>query len=369
MTYPARTFARNLRHFARSVGIVDDWMFNEIQSLIHRYVRDELEAAYFQVMQEHVLDGRPGLRTFWSSERDEHSTVIHLPDSRYSTMMAMSFDQARPLWVVSPDGGPLRHSTSHVDLWSSVLDLPAYRAPLNRDTRTLIIVPLWLVGRVSGVMHLETVSFVQPTEVAKDELVLLSDAIAILFDLWRASRLRANLTRDAIADLAEALNVARFPKLAKPKVFVAYSGQADSQVVSVIHEVLHEFSDKISVTDWNATGNAGENPYQVTQELVASSFGIFYFSEPAKDESATGYKYVDNANVVFEAGMMHSLNYSSGSESRGWVPIREEDSPSPPFDFAAERVVYIPRTARGELHEARFRQQLSRRMRDLLRAE
>jgi hypothetical protein len=363
MTYSASTFARNLRNFARSVGVVDERMIDKVQGLVSEYVRDELEAAYFEVMQDTVVDGRPALRTSWSTENRDSIALIRDSDGGgYASLASLSFDQRRPLWIVSQDHGPLRRSADHVDLWSGVVDLPAYSAPTNRDTRTLIAVPLVLFSRATGVMHLESMGFLGITEPATEELSLLAEAIAILLSLRQAERMRASLSQDAIMDLTETLHVARFPRLAKPTVFISHSSQADPQVVSMIHEVLDEYSSLVKVIDWSAISS----PAQLVDQIVRSRFGIFYLSEPAKDESVSGSRFVDNVSVVFQAGMMHSLTQSASAPA-GWIPMREQDSPHPPFDFAVERIQLIPRTARGELHEARLREELRRRLGALLR--
>lgn len=70
---------------------------------------------------------------------------------------------------------------------------------------------------------------------------------------------------------------------------------------------------------------------------------------------------MDNPNVIFEAGMLHALINSPDAPPSGWIPVREEDSPAAPFDFAAERIEKVPRT-RGELDVVKFRAQLERRL-------
>jgi len=80
--------------------------------------------------------------------------------------------------------------------------------------------------------------------------------------------------------------------------------------------------------------------------------------------------YIDNANVVFEAGMLHARTIaddpSSGREPTGWIPMREEDSPRAPFDFAAERILIVPRFRDGALNEDRLREMLRARINTLL---
>jgi Predicted nucleotide-binding protein containing TIR-like domain len=368
MSYLVRTFASYLKHFSKTVGVVDDHTFDRVRDLVYRYVRDELEADYFELMEERLIDGKPGLMTFWSSDNRTQGSIIRSQDDSYSTMMAVSFDQARPLWVVNPEGHPLRDSTSHVDLWSGLFDLPSYTSLSDRPTRTLIVVPLRL-RRTLGVLYLETTRYIGITEVAKEELTQLADALAILFELWSSNRLRDSLAQEAILDLRDVLGQARFPKLAKPKIFVSYSNRADAQVVAVIHDVLNEFEDMIDMASWNQISHSGSVTTQIAENILTSTFGICYFSEPAKDEFVAEHAYVDNSNVVFEAGMLHALTNSADNEPRGWIPIREEDSSPPPFDFSAERIQYVPRTRHGEMNESRFREQLRRWINTLLQQD
>ncbi len=129
MVKTVKTFGDYLRQFARSVDIVDERTIEEIRKLVYDYVRDELEAAYFSLACEQTVDSRPGLRTVWSTENEEHATTIRTLDGRYSSQISVSFDQRKPLWVVSREQKPLRQSETYDDLWSEVPDLPRYEAP------------------------------------------------------------------------------------------------------------------------------------------------------------------------------------------------------------------------------------------------
>jgi hypothetical protein len=75
---------------------------------------------------------------------------------------------------------------------------------------------------------------------------------------------------------------------------------------------------------------------------------------------------VDNPNVLFEAGMLHALTFLSIQGTSGWIPIREQNSPQPPFDFAGERIELIPRAADGSLNQEMFRTRLRARLKGLV---
>jgi len=183
------------------------------------------------------------------------------------------------------------------------------------------------------------------------------------------------MTANAISDLSERLQSARFPKLTRPHFFVAFSDRADSDhaetsVITVVTEVLKELDDKLDFTIWRAKTESGNIAAQIARDIVRSTFGICYFSEPSEDKSSGSQAYVDNANVLFEAGMLHVRTIaddpSSAREPSGWIPMREAASPPVPFDLAAERILIVPRFRDGALNEDRLREMLSARINTLL---
>ena len=46
------TFANELRHFSRLVDIVDDHALDRVREFVHKYMRDGLEVAGFELMNE-----------------------------------------------------------------------------------------------------------------------------------------------------------------------------------------------------------------------------------------------------------------------------------------------------------------------------
>jgi hypothetical protein len=55
---------------------------------------------------------------------------------------------------------------------------------------------------------------------------------------------------------------------------------------------------------------------------------------------------------------MQALNNSPGARLGGWIPVREEASPSVPFDLAGEPVVIVPRADDGTLDKGELSQRL-----------
>jgi hypothetical protein len=360
-----RTFGDHLLQFARSVDIVDDQTLDAVRDLIYAYVSDELDAAYFSLACEQQVDNRVGLSTMWSSENQNHATTIRNAEGSYTSQISVSFDQGKPLWIVDPERGSLRRADSYVDLWSEMVDLPTYQAPINRDMKTSIIVPLVHWSRILGVIYLESTSYLEIADVTKDELTLLADTIAILLELRRANRAQITGTRAAVSDLSLTLRNTKFPRLTKPQIFVAFPGRADDNVIGVIHQVLDEFSDALRVVQWSGIEESGSITLGLIEEIARSRFGICYFSEPAEDADGG---FSDNANVLFEAGMLHSLTNSPVAMPTGWIPIREKQSPKIPFDFASERILIISRHNNGTLAEETFRADLRKRVEVLLRS-
>ena len=213
-------------------------------------------------------------------------------------------------------------------------------------------------------IYLESTSYLEIAEVTKDELTLLADSVAILLELRQANNAQLTGTRAAVSDLSLILHNTKFPRLTKPQIFVAFSGRADDGVIGVIQQVLDEFSTTLRVVQWNRVEESGSITLGLIEEIARSRFGICYFSEPTEGADSV---FSDNPNVLFEAGMLHSLTNSPLTTPTGWIPIREKESPKIPFDFASERILIISRTNDGRLAEETFRADLRKRVEALLR--
>jgi Predicted nucleotide-binding protein containing TIR-like domain len=369
MVTNVNTFASHLRHFAKSVDIVDDAIFDRIRELIYKYVKNELDAVYFELMREQQLENEPGLRMFWSSEDRQHFWRIKGEDGAYKMALTQAYDLDRPLWLVGTDESPLTDALGYEDQWSHLDDLPRYQPVVQQPIRTCVVVPLRR-RRVHGIFYFESSTYYPITDVAKAELQMLGEALGILMELYETNRSQSTMTSDAIFELQERLESASFPQITKPNIFVASSVRADSTVVRVIYDVLDRFAGRITFTNWNQMSEAGNISAQITKEITRSRFGICYLSEKATETGSREHQFNDNANVVFEAGMLHALTNANGaqdgSEPTGWIPIREADSPAAPFDFAAERTIQVPRRQSGELNHSLFEELLLQRVNSLL---
>lgn len=369
MTSTDSTFAGQLRHFARSVDIVDDRIFENVRHLMYKYVKDELGAAYFELMQAQTFNDGPALKMFWSIDEKDHLWPIRRPDGSNTNIVTLAYERQQPMWVVDPERRPLDEADKLQDQWSGNVDLPPYAPVKDQPVRMLVVLPLRRQTDL-GVCYFESSAHIGITDVAKAELQLLADAIAILFELYQANSYRRAMTSSAIFELRERLERAKFPQLTKPHFFLAFPKRADDGVVTVIRETLHQFSERLEFTDWQRIDESGNVNSQIAQEIARSRFGVCYLSEPAPDPTGGEARYADNPNVVFEAGMLHARTAANeagiADEPAGWIPIREEASPPAPFDFRAERMVLVPRHPDGSLNERRLRTMLTERISKLL---
>ena len=371
MNVYTNTFANQLRHFARSVDIVDDSTFDSVRRLIYIYVRNELGAAYFELLREQPMErnSAAGLKMFWSSDEQDHTWPMRGQDGAYTNLITLAFGEKQPLWVVDRGKHVLKGAGELADEWSDNKGLESYEPVADTDVRTLVVLPLRR-KRLLGACYFECGEYMRITDVAKKELQILAESIAILLELYEINRTQAAMTANAIADLSERLQSARFPKLTRPHFFYAFSSRAETSVKMVVAEVLKEFDDRLDFTDWSNINESGNINAQIARDIARARFGICYFSEPSESKSEGMPAYIDNANVVFEAGMLHARTIaddpSSGREPTGWIPMREEDSPRAPFDFAAERILIVPRFRDGALNEDRLREMLRARINTLL---
>src|SRR5512144_870176 len=108
VTVKTSTFAGQLLHFAQSVDIVDDRTFEGVRQLVYSYVKDELGAQYFELLQEQSSgDGhkQTRLKTFWSSSSKDHFWLVPDSGTSPSNPVLLAWEAGCPLWLVSVDKG------------------------------------------------------------------------------------------------------------------------------------------------------------------------------------------------------------------------------------------------------------------------
>lgn len=362
-----RSFAEYLIQFALSVDIVTEDTFKDIRGLVERYVREALNVTYFEFMREHIVSGAPGLETAWATTTDGFSEKIKTDNNEYTNQISYAFDQDTHLWIVSKDKAPLDKTESYVDLWSGQQSLPKYMRPkIDEEIRTAIIIPMRKKSGVGllGVLDFESNAYLEPTEVAKRELRLISESLSILSELQTVSFNQRESTKRALDELGKTLSSQYLPRLTKPKLFFAAPSKSDQDVVDMIREVLGGYADKLNIVAWDEISESGNINEHIINEVLSSRYGVCYFSELADNNPDT--RFHDNANVLFEAGMLHVLSHADQSLSDGWIPIREGDSPPVPFDFASERILIVERSPDGSVNREEFEVQLRERIEKLI---
>lgn len=344
----SETFGTRLRRFALSVDIVDEHIFRQAWDLVRRYISEQLDPTYWALLVDSQVDNKPGLLAQECSQGNKPSFSLRTDKGQYTGLAAYSFAEGKPLWLVSPEKGPLGPEKSIQDewSWSKTEDLPHFDRPLDAGIMTMVLVPLSQKGHTIGVLDLQSTQYNEPTKRITEELLLLAETLSVLLTLSDTNKAQRDHTLEAISLHSKALNEESWPPLTKPSIFVASSSKADKAVMGAIQSVLNEFSDQLDVHYWKESSKSGNINLDILQQVKESQFGLCYFSEPIDDPK---YKYKDNVNVVFEAGMLQSQTNPSVTDSPvGWIPIREQESPPAPFDYAQQRMIIVERSAKEQ---------------------
>lgn len=368
------TFAASLKRFAYAVDYLDEESYLDTRDIILDYSRKVLEINFTRQLIQVDSDGEAALMPYGLSMEGKFiSAKIRNEDGSAKTHAAYSFINACPLWIVSGDKRkPVLNQTSKfVDLWNDAKSLPLYRYPTGEkrdvDIKTSILIPLKQMGSPFGVLNFETTERLEITDIAKSELKMIGDAVSMLYISMINNRKNKARTGKAINELNNAL-LQPLPKLTKPSVFLASSMRAETDVLDIVRKVLKEkFIDRVNPVDWKDMDDPGNINSQLLDVLGKCRYGICYLSEPVPDEQNKKKKYRDNANVIFEAGMLHGRTEFGQKYPASWIPIREFNSEDTPFDLSTERRIDVERDARGKIKNIeKFETKLESRINKLL---
>lgn len=209
---------------------------------------------------------------------------------------------------------------------------------------------------------MESRIYLEKTNIATKEILNIAETISIILSLREFNKTQKRNTLNAIESLTKEIGKNKLRNLSKPKLFFAFSSKGDKIVIETIKNLLLNYKDKLTLIFWDEIQDSGNIITQMTNEILTSSFGICYFSEIAN----SGTKYIDNPNVIFEAGIFYGLSKINDTTTLGWIPIREKDSPKLPFDFSTERLIVVNRRADGNLQEAIFLQDIKGRINKII---
>lgn len=358
-----------LKQFSLSVDILDNTIYGNIKSRLNKYITSTLKARFFEVLIDGIrVDSgsihQPGLKTVWTN-REEVSTPVFCDSGTYAGQSTYAYHNGKALWITAPDKDLLiNYPNECIDLWSKCPDLPPYRDYGGSDTKTSIIIPLRYGGRVFGFFNMEFPDHYECTQAGKTELLCLSESLSRIVWLYETSRTQLQDTQMAFGEFEEELNSQVCP-LKKPQLFLATPNKADDAVVAIVRNILAEFSEELEVIYWKNISDSGNINFQILDAISNSSCGICYFSEEATGNNQH-VLFVDNPNVVFEAGMLQALTNNPEAKPTGWIPLREDTRLTTPipFDFAAERIIVVTRDSNNVIND----EDLKTKLRDGIRS-
>jgi hypothetical protein len=351
----ATTFAEHLKQLALSMDHIDEPLFDHITELIEHFLFKSLNIQNAKIMISDRVDGKMGLmRHSLKGFNNEIAIPIKKDDGSLYGQSALAFEKKQPLWIVSATGKQrLESCEGYTDLWNGLKKLPKYRqvGETEQPVKTRILVPIKVrrSNRIFGVLLLETADYLNITEAAKNELKKIADVISIVIRSYKISVASEKRTVEAIKSLGNNLK-GPLPTLTKPSLFLAFSQKAEKDVTRFIVKTLKDkFSDKVHLISWEEMDHPGNINQQLVDAISDCRYAICYMSE--KNEVG---EFRDNPNVIFEAGMFHGRTEATHAVPSKWIPVREKDSPKPPFDFAQERILLVERNKDSSLKEKVF---------------
>jgi predicted nucleotide-binding protein len=284
--------------------------------------------------------------------------------------VSLAFSEQIFLWIVGKESEQLRQATTYLDLMNNARSniIPKYVAKTTRAIRSSIIFPVSFTdqGDADGVVNFESTNYLHFNQAIWDELNKISKSIAILYERNQTYQALREDTIRAARALSGYRNVQFSQALPRKKsVFVASSSRADPQVSGKILEILNGYD--VDVTCWSDISESGTITQPLFKQIQMSDYGLCYLSEPVlhSADSDQGFQFIDNPNVLFEAGMLSGRS----ANMENWIPIRERNSDKMPFDLAGVRTLYVPRrqhSSKSILNESEFVQQLTNRLDSLL---
>jgi hypothetical protein len=354
-----RRFGVALHDFASAVDIADDDLKEELEDLLKKYLVEELGFNFYEVLLEEWENTKNGPRRVLSTLIVfEGGRFPNVPIGDGKSQTAYSFIKDRPLWITARDQGLLRkRKNQYVDSWAkkSIPKIPQYKSGNRFNIRTSIIQPLKNKQGAFGVINVESEQHLVCNQWARRELELITKAVAAIVARHLVHEAARKGTSEAVQQLERFVSTTRWNVTRKPKLFVACSQDARDDVVDVVLKAAKKL-DNYELVDWREREGDGEARQQMLQDLRQSRVVVCYLSEPTKDDL-----YVDNANVLFEAGIAEGLK--SAWSDVTLIPVREERSvEEAPFYIYGLQVVPVPRTVNGALRVTEFKKRLGRQL-------
>lgn len=244
--------------------------------------------------------------------------------------------------------------------------LPRYLSTHDNPCRTLIALPLTHFEQKLGVLVIEFERRIPCTKRAKLEADLFRRALARILWLQDAVVAQQDGTRKALDELKDSV-LHSVSSVDPPRLFFAFPLHSDETVIEAIKDVLSlEYSDCIQMVSWDMMNDAGQITDQIVSEISRCRYGVCYLSEITTDDpdNPDAPKFVDNSNVLIEAGMLDVLVHNRLAAAVAWIPVREAENLTvkSPFDLAAERLAVVPRDEEGVFQRSAFEDLLRNRI-------
>jgi hypothetical protein len=355
-----RRFGTALDEFAAAIDIVDEQVLDDVLGLVTKYLIDELGFNFYEILLERWVRADDGPERVLDTLREsERRTLSHVPlEDESTSQTSYCFVKDCPLWITAEDQGLLKRNTAkYIDSWSSTppRELPLYQSGNRFYIKTSIAQPLRNGQGTFGVINVESEEHLPCNRWAKRELGLLAKGVASIVGRYLWSEVSRRETRQSTERLKELLSTDRWNVMGKPKLFIACSERAADNVVKVILEAAAQPND-YQIVFWQKRDEGGDVRQRMLRDLRESRVIICYLSEPA-DEG----RYVDNANVLFEAGIADGL--ACGWSDVELIPVRERCCVKQiPFDIGGLEVLLVPRSIEGVLDENEFNSRLLQRL-------
>lgn len=368
-------FASHIEHFSLVVDDVSEDTFNSIIKTIkdfHDEPRIGMPLVHLGILRRKLINQKTGMiNSIPELNRSTWNNQIKNPTGGYTGQSSFAFAMGQPIWIQASGSSKcstLQDCDAYQDLLGNAAaeTIPDYNKETGQDlpVKTSIIYPLTLEDRdelgVLGVINFEFKEKIQKNDCLEAHFKKLADSVARLEELRFATKFRDSGTRKA-KGLLSYLKQAAFSS--KKTIFLAYPKAADNGVVGIIKETLDSCLEDHKVIDWIQMPQSGPIMAQLLEEIWNSSFAVFYFSET---DTANQGRFLDNHNVMFEAGIANGLLGASDSPLAAWIPVREEFSNEIPFDLVGERILKVARENDGALNLQLFKSDLEGRIKGLL---
>lgn len=367
-------FSDGLRNFVTSVSM-DQNTAETLRDTIEYYIIEKLGFQEYHVMLDgKLVQDKPGLITAQIGNKkwcnDEAQAIPIQIDNKCYTQSAYAYMHQMPLWITAKDqDDPIslvavsKSSTAqYVNEWPKDKNykiepnFPVFENPRKSWVKTSITIPLrYGEGHVFGFISFHREDYCKCTDIERELYDQLACSIGIILSTYENYQQKRDSMKESLANLEKVAQREKEP-YRLPAVFLACSDKADQRVVNTIRKViLREFKGYLRLNYWKRDLSVGNIALHIQDQITKSKYGICYFSEPAPKGYDKGY--VDNPNVLFEAGMLTALINEEVVTPVAWIPIREKDSPPTPFDFNQQRQIIVDRI-NGDIDEEQLRNNL-----------